>query len=277
MRGADSASHTFFCLLYRTNLAPHTNALSTCELFLVREIPLSYDCRENHDSEPRGDEATAGKCDVTRRNTKTSLVPELELQNYQEAWNRHKKLADQMPTLVRQPRFIPLLGWLTSIGLIGVMAGPGVKTYKLSQSNADNVEQLANVTEIHSKILKDTTTFFDQFRNSVSALHNWAEEVEERLGDNPMASRLNSDSIYRGKKASLVKTYMQWFDDQEKILIDVNRAAIQKKIPVSLKNMLNGSSNFATLTNLSTLFECSYRLEDKNKNRVQITEIDGAQ
>lgn len=103
-----------------------------------------------------------------------------------------------MPTL-RHNRFIPAL---VGIALIAVFAGPVVQTYQLARTNAENIDQLANLTDIDSKIIKESTFFFDKYRDSVTDLHDWAEDVEERLGEEAGLSRLISDPIHRGKKAN---------------------------------------------------------------------------
>lgn len=244
----------------------HFNSLSHCKRLPtigpdLKQIPLSYNCVEDPSSGLANGEPFTGKCDVTRRNSKANGAPILELDLIQEAWNKHKQLIDQMPTLRRSKRIVP---WLLGAAVLGVIAGPGVKTYRLANANTDSIDQLANITELHGRIIKESTLFFEQYRNSVATLHSWAEDVEERLGDDPMTSRLSSDPIYRGRKANLVKSYMAWFDAQEKLLADIDSAASVRKIPTTLKTMLNATDHFNLITNLSTLFECHYRLEDKN-------------
>lgn len=230
----------------------------------LKQIPLSYNCFDHPNTGHPNIDIHAGKCDVTRRVSRLNSVPEVELDLLQGAWNKHKKLVEQMPTLRRTKRLIPALVALAGMAILGVFTGPAVKTYKLSQSNANGIEQLVNVSNLHTTIINESTTFFEQYRNSVSVLHTWAEEIEEKLGVDPMTSRLNEDPTLRGKKANLIKTYMNWFDTQEKLLLDINMAASHKRIPSSLRNMLNGTNDFDKAANLSTLFECSYRLEDKN-------------
>lgn len=245
----------------------HLNTLTNCKRFPtighdLKHISSTYNCLDNPNTGVVGNNSHTAKCDISRRQSKPSRLLELELEETQEAWNKHRSLVNSLPSLKREKRIVPLL--MAGIIMATVFAGPVVKSYQLGIANSDGVQQLMNVTELHSKIIKDSTIFFDQYRNSVSAIHSWAEDIEEKLDNDPLLSRLNFDPIHRGKKANLVKTYIQWFDSQENLLSDINIAAFSKRIPPSLKQMVNGTDNFAIAASLSTLYECSFRLENKN-------------
>lgn len=230
----------------------------------LRKIPTNYNCLDG----TRND-SHVGKCEISQKRSSSSKITELEIESLQEAWNKYKKAIDKLPTLEnfpilkREKRIAPLLV-LGGIVLLGIMAGPSIATYELSRVNRDNIAKVANVTEVHTRALRESAEFFDQYRNSVNAIQVWSDDVEERLGNDPILSRLNADPIYRGKKANLVKSYMEWFDGQEKLLNDINGAASHRRIPLSLKNMLNGTSDFSKVVDLSTLMDCTYRMEDKN-------------
>jgi len=56
---------------------------------------------------------------------------------------------------------------------------------------------------------------------------------------------------------------MNWFESQSKLLQDINWAAGIKRVPSSLKAMINLTENLDLATNWSRLHDCSYRLENK--------------
>jgi hypothetical protein len=50
------------------------------------------------------------------------------------------------------------------------VAGSTITTYKIATGNAMNIDALANVSDTHTRIIKDATMFFDQYRDSVDAI-----------------------------------------------------------------------------------------------------------
>ena len=227
-------------------------------------IPLTYDCAGNYNSDSNDqdttDSAKAGKCTVTKRQQSESPDLSSELDQIAESWNRHKKRVNALPVLRREKRVIPVIALFISL----LTLGTSFKSMKIGNANSNDIEAIANVTNEHSQILKEATDFFEQVRDSISTIQNWSQDVEERLGSDPIDSKFNRDPIYRGKKANLVKNYMHWFETQEKLLLDINYAAAQRKIPPSLETMVNLTSNFKLATNWSRLFECNYQLVNKS-------------
>lgn len=223
-------------------------------------VPLNYDCIGNLQGTPRNSGAPA-RCEVTRRQVKPSFLHEIELDRIEEQWNNHKHSVKTLRTL-RNKRFIPLLAVGAATAIISAIAGTTLNNVVVNREQSTNIEELANVTDIHTKLIQQATEFFDQYRESVQVLHSWAQDVEDRLGNESAESRLNNDPLYREKKAGLVKAYMGWFESQEKLLQDINTAAQEKKIPPILKTMVNFTQEIATKWSL--LNECNYYLDNKN-------------
>lgn len=217
----------------------------------------SYDC-----SDVNGSDHQQGKCEVIRRDSKPSFSPELELARTQEAWARHKKKVQSLPSINRSKRAIPFLAYGASVLIASIFTGATIKTYSMGKINERNLEMVSNITDSHSQIMKEAIEFYDQYRESVEAIQNWAQEVEERLGDYDLA--IGSDNTSRGKRAKLVKSYIQWFNNQEKLLVEINQAAGKKKVPAALHKMLNSTQGIDRAANWSTLFDCSYRLENRS-------------
>ena len=227
----------------------------------LESIPSSYDCSDSKGKRQDDTSDISGKCEVIKRNSNNSGAPELELDQLQEAWNKHKKKVSGMPLITRPKRIVPLIIYGATVGVFSIVSGA---LHKQSVSNFQDIETISNVTNTHTSIIQETTNFIEQFKNSVEAIHTWAQDVEERLGNDPFDSRLNMNPSYRGKKASLVKTYMQWFNAQEKLLLDINEAASQRQVPPSLNKMLKSSHDLQKIANWSTLFDCSYQLVNKS-------------
>lgn len=242
----------------------HLNQLSNCKRMpdigdSLDKMATEYNCPGDPTSGLINGQPYAGKCGLSRRQPKTT--PRFGLENTDDKWKRHMDSVSKLPKLSRQERFIP---GLITLGILGIAAGPAVKTYHLTNANSDNIEKLADITNLHSGILNESTQFLDSFRQSIMEIEEWANEVEERLGDDTQSSRVDHSSLPRGKLANLVKNYIDWFNVQEKLLIDVNQAAAVKRIPAGLKTVLNVSNNFEIESNMSSLIECNYRIEDKN-------------
>lgn len=177
------------------------------------------------------------------------------------SWNEYKKKVDGLPKLKRQRRIIP---WLVGGAAFAALVGNQVKSRRLIDEHSSDIETISNITDLHTNLIQESSRFFDQYRESVSAIHAWAQDVEDRLGGDTYGSRFLRDPIVRGKRANLVKTYMRWFEQQEKLLSEIDHAASRKRIPSSLKPLLNTSIWNEQAVNRLTLLECSYRLKNKS-------------
>jgi hypothetical protein len=259
-----SASETLVRSCFKYYEEKHLAPLTNCKRLPtigedLQTVATTYDCTDRMKGDPVTG-AQAGKCEITRRAPKPSNLPQIELDATLESWNRHKKKVQSIPSLTRSKRSALL--WGLGVTLFSVFTGSDIKTYKALEAVQSDIKTLANITDLHSQILKESNDFFDQYRESVEALQVWTQDIEDRLGSDSGDSRF--ETVPRGKKAKLVKTYMQWFNSQEKLLVDINQAAAQRKIPASLKKMLNSTQELDRQANWSTLIECSYRLENKS-------------
>lgn len=194
---------------------------------------------------------------MTRRQIDASAPPELQLERTNEKWNRHKISVGKLPMLNRPKRVIPLLA---GIFWFSVLAGTQVATVKNVRKQGDNLETVPNVVNMHSDIMRQSTELFEQYLDSISSLITWSQGVDDRL-DQGQEGRF---ARYRGKKAGLVKTYIKWFDAQEKLLYDINTEVGKGKIPRTFNKILNISDWTEEAANLSTVFECSFRLENRS-------------
>ena len=192
----------------------------------------------------------AGRCETIRRHL--SQIPPLEIDGTEERWNRHRKKISDLKKLNRQKRFIPIIA-TAALVLSGVSLGNDHWAIKLGNHNAENTERLTNRTNENTESIIEMAEVLSDFRSAEIAFKTWAHEVEEKVDE--LISM-------RGLKTNLTTVYTQWIDAQSTILNEINWAARQKKVPASIKPMLNLTDSFPT-TNWSTLFDCSYKLVNR--------------
>lgn len=237
----------------------HCNRLPTIGPELVTVIN-NFDCLD--DVETIGNQSKIGKCDVIKRNTQPGLY--VELDKHAEAWEKHKTKVKGLQPLKRNKRVFPLIIAGTAMILASVSIGNDIKISNAVKEESNKTQMIADVVDIHTGILKDATDFADQYRESITSLQTWAQEVDDKLKGDAANSRLNKDPIYRGKTAHLVQSYIQWFENQEKTLLGISSAASRGRVSSVLKPLLNGTDNFDIRTNMSTLYNCSYYLNHKS-------------
>lgn len=234
------------------------NSLSNCNRLPtvgpdLTNIPLSYNCVGNKDSGTGND-----RCTIIRNQIKGLKETELERVNLN--WNKHKKKIDSLPVLRRGKRASP---FLAVIAMSIYATGASYVASKKIEAHSNDIEAIMAQSNNHTAILKESTDFLEKYRDSISAINTWAQEVEDKLGKEDEESRFIKDPLYKGKRAHLVKTYMSWFESQEKLLSEINAAADIKRIPASLITMLN-QTNHKQAAKWSTLYDCSYHLENKS-------------
>lgn len=221
--------------------------------------PLTYDCND------LGGRSAAGRCDVKRRLLKPLKLPEIEIMKTNDNWKKHISRMKGLAEIGRNKRSPALI--LATVSILSVAIGT---TYKTTKNNEGNLEVTRQTVNEHTSVLRDTAQFLEAFRDSVEAIESWSQEVDERLGGDSIDSSLTEGSFQKGKRASLVKQYMKWFDTQEKILLDINAHAERHQVSGAIKRMLNATQIFDRATNHSHLFECTHRVE----NRSLVMELD---
>lgn len=224
-------------------------------------IPSTYDCQDSSIMDAEG------KCTVTQRTNQRKqniLKPASEIK-HDERWLTLSKKVNNLPKLSREERAFPLIPIAAGLSFFisSISWGNSYKSIKMSETALKENTMIMNVTNAHSDVIRESYEHLSNIRDSISKIITWAEDVEERLVSDIVDPRM-SDPTYKGKMANLVRTYMKWFSSQEKLLNDINWAAEIKRIPSSLRAMVNLTDNFELATNWSNLYDCNYHLENKS-------------
>lgn len=231
----------------------------------LKDISPLHECVENQevDSDQHNkNRQTATRCDLSKRSSRLTTNYATEPIISPSDWETHKKSISSIPIIKRDKRLVPFLVPGLAIGLMMVMYGSNVRTYKLSEANNASISTVADITNKHTLAIQETTRFLDQVMNSIEVLQSWSQDVEDRMGSESLYTGMSREG--KGKRANLIKTYMNWFDSQANLLQEISSAARGRKIAPALNSQLNISSDFEKATNWSRLYDCNYQLVNKS-------------